>query len=378
MICEDKECCGCGGCVEVCPQNCIRMRMNEEGFYYPIVDGQKCIACSRCKEICPINSRKRIQTCTKAYAMIYKENRIRKKSASGGMFYVLAKKILDLGGVVFGAALSEDCKEVKCIKVEELDRIHLLMGSKYVQCSPPFIYTEVKEELRKGRKVLFSGTPCQVNACINFLSNENRNNLFTVDLICHGVPSPGVWKKYLEETVPNAKEVYFRDKTEGWKKWSLKIVDRSGSIFRERETKNIYIKGFLRDLYSRISCYNCQFKGLDRCSDITLGDFWNVERYVADADDDMGTSLVFTHTSKGEEMIRSMEYDSNIYIQEVKTENVSNENKMLHQSVALSKKRKKFFKQWKVLTVEDNVNKCLRRGFFSKIMGKIKWIIFRK
>ena len=377
-ICRYEECCGCGACEEVCMQRCVQLKVNEEGFYYPVIDEERCVNCGRCKNICPINSNGSKSVSIKAYAMYNKDKEVRMKSSSGGAFYTIAKQIIDEKGVVFGVACSEDCRSVRYVEIEEIDKMDAIMGSKYVQCIPNRVYTKVRNFLKQGRRVLFSGTPCQVAACRNFLKNESTKNLFTIDLICHGVPSPGVWKKYIDETMPNAQQVWFRDKTEGWKKFSLKMKDSYGGEFRERENQNSYMKGFMNSLFLRLCCYNCKFKGAERDSDITLGDFWNIGKFIPDYKEDKGISLVFSHSNKGDKMLSVIKDNEKIFIREVNAQAVAVENIMLNESVKMTAKRNKFFYNWPNQTVDFAVTRCLHRNIFQKIVGKLKWIILRK
>lgn len=377
-ICKRQDCCGCGVCTEACPQKCITMKLNEEGFYYPSVDSEKCVQCKLCQTVCPGNSGMKATNSTEAYAILNVNTRIRENSSSGGAFYSLASKVLEVEGVVFGAAFTEGCKEVKHICVENIDELEKLMGSKYVQTTPTDnLYQSVRKALRNDKLVLFSGTPCQVSACKRFLESEKTNNLITVDFICHGVPGPGVWKKYLEETASNIKTVFFRDKTEGWRKFSLKIDTKNRTIL-QRENQNPYMKGFLNDLYSRICCYDCKFKGLNRESDITLGDFWQVGNMIPDLDDDMGTSIVFTHSEKGNALVQSVIERPDIKFCKVEASAVVEGNPMIRESIKLSKKRNKFFADWEELSIENNVTLCLRKSVYKKIVGRIKWLILRK
>lgn len=377
-ICKREECCGCGVCVEVCPQKCITMKLDEEGFYYPSVATEKCIHCKLCQTVCPGNSEMKTTDNTEAYAILNVSKGIRENSSSGGAFYSLASKVLEAEGIVFGVAFTEGCEEVKHICIEKIDELEKIMGSKYVQTTPiDNLYQSIRKALRNDKIVLFSGTPCQVGACKRFLENEKTTKLITVDLICHGVPAPGVWKKYLKETASNIKNVFFRDKTEGWRTFSLKI-DTNDRTILQRESQNAYMKGFLNDLYSRICCYNCKFKGLNRESDITLGDFWKVGNMLPRLDDDMGTSIVFTHSEKGDALLQSVIEDPDIKFCKVEASAVVDGNPMIFESIKLSKKRNIFFTNWKELSIENNVMLCLRKNIYEKIVGKIKWGILRK
>ena len=214
------ECCGCGLCASSCSQNCIMMSSDEEGFLYPSVQSEHCIHCGKCEKVCPVRNKEKTQrqSLKKAYAAFHRDKKIRFQSSSGGIFSAIAQEVIRQGGVVFGAAFN-NAFEVEHIYVERVEDLSKLRGSKYVQSAMGETYKNVLNFLKSGRLVLFSGTPCQVSALKLFL-NEKYENLITVDVICHGVPSPDVWKKYVnyrkrKDSRAELKEVYFRDKSGG-------------------------------------------------------------------------------------------------------------------------------------------------------------------
>lgn len=227
------------------------------------------------------------------YAAVNKNMEIREKSSSGAVFYELANYVIEQGGVVFAVKLNEQHEAVHDY-FESLDDIQPFLGSKYVQSKLNDTYQQVKTFLESGRKVLFCGTPCQVYGLKSFL-NKDYDDLTLIDFACHGVPSPKVWKMYLEyRKAESTDEVSFRDKTEGWRHSSIKI-----GKYRKRQLEDTYMQGFIQSVILRPSCYECRFKGTKRESDITLGDLWGAETIVPEMFDDKGISLVILQSEKG-------------------------------------------------------------------------------
>ncbi len=314
---EKKElCCGCHACAEICPKNCIVMKPDEEGFLYPVTDLQACADCGLCEKVCPVFQKKdqtealdrserkpEVPECCAAVNLNEEE---RAGSSSGGFFPALAKEIIKSGGVVYGAAFSEDFKEVLHRRIDKEKEISLLQGSKYVQSKIGDSYRQVKEDLILGRQVLFTGTPCQVEGLKKYLSKDYEN-LLTVDSICHGVPSPKVWKRYVEYREKKAgaviKGVSFRKKDPGWKSYSLEMRFDNGKVYRQIYTGDLYMRAFTNDSSLRPSCYQCRFKQMNRVSDITMADFWGIQEIMPQMDDDRGTSLIIVHSQKGKEYL---------------------------------------------------------------------------
>ena len=280
---------------------------------------------------------------TVAYAAINKDDAIREKSSSGAVFYEFARRVIENGGVVYGARYDEDWSVVHG-HTESMDGIDDFLGSKYVQSNVADEYKDAEKNLKAGRTVLFSGTPCQIEGLKYFLGKEYEN-LLTVDFICHGVPSPAVWKNYLNE-VANGREVRsisFRDKTEGWLHFSLRMDFSDGSQHRQTQQEDLFMKGFLQDIYLRPSCYQCRFKTVERNSDITLADYWGVNKVLPDMFDDKGTSLILIHSEAGKSLwtdvrdgFRSCQIDVG---------DVEKRNKNVISSVAMPSKRADFYRK---------------------------------
>ena len=305
-IVDKKGCTGCWGCANICPKFCITMKKNKEGFDYPIVNEDNCIKCKKCINVCPILHKEEIENNPVAYACFNKNEEVRTESSSGGIFTLIATNVIKDNGVVFGARFN-DLFEVEHGYVESVEYIKAFRGSKYVQSKIGYTFTEVKKFLENGRKVLFSGTPCQIGGLKSFLGKDYEN-LICIDIICHGVPSPLVWKKYKNEISSGKKitDVSFRDKTYGWKDYSFRMDFEDGTSYFEKGSENKYIRGFIGDIYLRNSCYQCKFKTLHRQSDLTLADFWGIENINADMDDRKGTSFIIVNSKKGNQILQKI------------------------------------------------------------------------
>lgn len=335
---DKSKCSGCHSCMNICPKNCIEMKVDQEGFWYPAVDKEKCIKCGLCEKRCPILNDMNIENTPHAYACYNKDEEIRKESSSGGIFTLLASNIIDNGGIVYGAAFNQNF-EVEHIEVTNKQDLSKLRGSKYVQSKLGNTYSKIKEHLNQNKLVYFSGTPCQIDGLLCFL-NKKYDNLICQDIVCHGVPSPKIWKHYLKkfDLEKNAK-ISFRDKSTGWDSYSFSIKQDNNS-FKELSSQNEYMKVFLKDLCLRPSCYDCHSKSLHRNSDITLADFWGIKDVCPEMYDNKGTSLVFINSDKGKELFDKISND--IKYQEVDINEASKHNPSSFKSVNIPEKREEY------------------------------------
>ena len=304
-IIVSKECTGCMACKYVCPVSAITITQEEDTFYYPKIDENKCVLCGKCKAICPICTFYEKLSNDVCYA-VQAEDNIRNDSSSGGMFSLIAEYFIKSGGFVIGAAYND--QTVKHICVNSIEDLHKLRKSKYVQSNCDEVYKKIQDTLKTDKLVLFTGTPCQCAAVKNLFGSND--NLFLLDILCMGVPSEYLLKKYLSEDLQGirVKEIDFRDKEKrGWtSKLVLKITgENSVSYFDSEESS--YYKSFL-DAYSiRSSCTKCVFPGKKRIGDISLGDFWGIEALDSSFDDRKGTSLVLINSEKGKQLIKLVE-----------------------------------------------------------------------
>lgn len=300
MLVEASKCTGCGACAAVCPKNCIQMHPDSEGFRQPVVDTEKCIHCNRCASVCPVMNPPVKQPEAKVYATKNKDDAVRQESSSGGVFTALAEYVLESGGAVCAAAYDNNFSVVHDFAHSKGD-LGRFRGAKYAQSQADHCFPEIKRLLAAEKKVLFVGTPCQTAALHSYLKDE-CNNLLLVDMVCHGVPSPKVWKRYVDELSAEApvEKINLRSKATGWSHYGYCVdITQQGRVAHMPQGQNWFMRGFVSNLYLRHSCENCPFKGSSRCSDITLGDFWGIWDLAPNFDDNKGTSLLMLHTPKG-------------------------------------------------------------------------------
>ncbi len=308
VIKDKRDCSGCYACKNVCPVNCIHMETDEEGFWYPKVDFERCIECCACIISCHVINKYVPDNHPVAYAAKNKDEAIRAVSSSGGVFTALAEAVLDDGGVVFGVEY-DDNFNVKHSYVEKKEDLDRYRGSKYVQSEVKDAHHALRTFLDAGRPVLFTATPCQIAGVYNYLSHfreEPYDHLFTMENICHGVPSPKMWAKYVAYTrtkkAAEIAKVDFRDKTKGWRDFSVKFDFKNGKNQLLTMDDDPYLFGFLRNIYLRPACHRCTEKSLHRKSDITVADFWGVEHMHPDFSDDKGVSLIYVNSPQGEKL----------------------------------------------------------------------------
>jgi coenzyme F420-reducing hydrogenase beta subunit len=309
-----KNCSSCGACANVCGRNAISMQLDVEGFYRPVIDSKKCVECGACERICPwskevLNPNKSSNN-PKTLAAFAKDESIRLQSSSGGIFSILAERILEHGGVVIGVAQITPT-HFGYIVVENKEDLEKLRGSKYVQADVGLIYKNVRYFLKSGRSVLFSGTPCQVAALYAVLGNTASSaDLFTVDIVCHGSPSVKVFEKYIKELEKEESAIVetsrFRDKRKGWNGYMLQHCFKSGKSISEHHSQSKYMRLFLSRICQNLSCDDCHYRKLPRIADITLGDYWGVSKYHPEMDDDKGTSVVLLNTEHGLDLFNSI------------------------------------------------------------------------
>lgn len=344
MIVGDN-CNGCMVCFNVCPIKCISFVSDSEGFFYPQVANDICVHCSMCQKYCPILHPLEADKSSNphTYAVINKDEFTRMKSSSGGVFSLLAEYVLQRDGVVFGAYFDEKWDVVHGY-IDSHHNLYRLRGSKYVQSYIGNAYELVKDFLKKRKLVLFSGTPCQIGGLCSFLG-RSYDNLITVDFICHGVPSPLVWKRYKVERSQGKiiKSIFFRSKKISWERFLLELHFHDLSIYQQPIDKDVYLKGFLTNLFLRPSCHKCRFKSLNRLSDFTLADFWGIDRILPDVNDHKGTSLVFCHTAKSEIVLKKL--DAIVIPCSISKREILQENSAMLKSVVPHPHREKFFKE---------------------------------
>lgn len=326
------NCTGCYSCINICPTDCITMEQVGTGFFTPKINRSECINCDQCKKGCPVLHMPQMSTKTTAYAIKNRSEEIRIESTSGGMFSLLAKYVLERKGVVFGAAYNSDFS-VQHIAVSDWEKISLLRGAKYAQSIIGTCLLEVKKELLSGRMVLFSGTPCQCAGLRAFLG-KRYDNLITVDMICHGIPSPKVWQAYIDyrSKMENGGKrpfrINMRSKSSGWShyRYTTEFDYGEGKISRIQSSQDLFMKAFIGNICLNSACSDCMMKGIERCTDFTLGDYWGIWNQYPKFDDNKGTSVVFVHTQKGRKILNQIQSQMdylNVNIKETYQENRS-------------------------------------------------------
>ena len=309
-----QNCSSCAACANICARSAISMRLDAEGFYRPVIDAEKCVECGACERACPWNKSVEnpnvADVSPKTVATYAKDESVRLQSSSGGIFTVLAERFLDDGGVVVGVAQIAPTRFGHIVVDNKAD-LAKLRGSKYVQADVGLVYREVCCLLKAQRKVLFSGTPCQVAGLYAVLGNVAASvNLVTVDIVCHGIPSVKFFEKYVCEIEKKGNSaldfINFRDKTEGWSGYALQYRFESGKKFSVHHNRSKYMRLFLSRICQNVSCDDCHYRKLPRIADITLGDYWGISKYHPEMNDDKGTSVVLLNTIHGSELFDSV------------------------------------------------------------------------
>lgn len=378
-----KNCCGCHACANICPKNCIEMQTDSEGFWYPQVNESKCVQCNLCEKVCPEIKKyanPNVMAKPQVLGAWNLDAEVREQSSSGGVFTALAEWIIDRGGVIFGAGFDKEFR-VTHKKIANKDVLVGVRGSKYVQSNIGSTYVQAKECLIQGKKVLFTGTPCQIAGLYTYLQKEYEN-LYTCDVACHGVPSPKVFEKYkahLEEAYKSKIiKMTFRDKVKGWKSYWVTTNFDNKKLHTTQHGQNAYMIGFLKDIYLRPSCYECSFSNVPRIADITLADFWGVGVKYPELDDDKGTSLLLVSTKKGQRLLRNCK--EQIFMQECDLEHAIKYNPCIAGSVNPNVQREQFFKDLDNVPFEELVKKYMSPPSWIKrkisivrdILGSIK------
>ena len=374
-ILEKTNCCGCAACVQRCPRKCISLFEDEEGFLYPTTDKSICNNCGLCSRVCPVLQQSPPLTPLDVFATKNPDESVRRKSSSGGIFRLLAEKTIDAGGVVFGVKWNENFEAVHSYTETNEDLIEF-QGSKYVQSRVGETFQQTENFLKQGRQVLYVGTPCQIAGLKLFL-RKDYDNLLAVDFICHGTPSPGVFRWYMGELLADlfskpkksrrdilpisqipsvgisAKgigcrihSINFRDKVSGWKEYSFTLEYSTLISGRKRRVSynkgtQPFMSGFLQNLYLRPSCYACPAKSGKSNSDLTLGDYWKISSLYPELDDDMGVSSVCCNTTKGRDILSQL----GIQLYHTTYEDLCKRNSSIIRACKEPKKRSVFFAQ---------------------------------
>lgn len=356
-----QHCSGCGACTQVCAKKAITFKTDDEGFIYPFIDKDKCINCGRCYKVCPFEEAPKISENQKFYAAKSRNKSVIKKSSSGGAFYEIAKAFCDENYVVFGAEMCDNLK-VKHNYIEDFNHISRLQKSKYVQSDTNDSFKKVKQFLKENKKVLFSGTPCQIAGLRKYLGKDYET-LLTVDIVCHGVPSQELFDKYISELSKElGQEVAsftFRNKKNFKKKRcnqkTVLIKTKQKRYFVKEVLQCEYLAAFHEAMFYRPSCGECPFACTDRVGDITLADFWGAKKYFSSFDDGKGVSLVITNTLKGKEILSK----TDMFLMKADKKRAVAYNAQLKRPVKFHKNRDKFFELNKDHSFCESVRACM-------------------
>ncbi len=355
---EKEKCCGCSACDNICPKNCITMIDDSEGFLYPQVDISKCIKCRLCEKVCPIlNNKSEKPFSQKAYLVQNRDPRILNESTSGGAFTALAEYILKENGIIYGAAFNSSF-EVVHEGIDNADELCKFRNSKYVQSRIGKTFLEAKTHLDAGRKVLYSGTPCQIEGLKSFLGKE-YTNLVTVDVVCRAVPSPLIWEKYKEfrtsEKISLLGKAAFRDKEYyGYQYSQMSIELRDGRKLHYGVESDPYLRAFFSNLSDRPSCYECQFKKRYRVCDITIWDCFDVYKFSKSLNNNKGVTRALVHTEKGNKILQAI--SEKCIVVEISPDLAVEGVRELVKSVPLNPYRKQFF---------EDANRMGNKEFFE-------------
>ena len=382
-LCDQNLCTGCTACASICLKGCIEMQPDAFGFRYPQIREEACIDCGLCTKSCPVLAQNQETQLPQAYAAMAEDTDLRLQSSSGGVFSLLAQKVIERNGAVFGAAYDADFA-VHHICAEASDDLKLLRGAKYAQSELGGCFTAIRHRLHEGQLVLFTGTPCQVAGLKTFLKKE-YDNLLTVDIVCHSVPSPEVWKAYVHFRAEKDNggqlpvEINLRSKQSGWSRYRYENLFRYDTqTWTQSSGDSLYMKLFSGGWINRASCEQCRFKGYHRVSDLTIGDFWGIWNIAPEMDDNRGTSLVLVQSEKGAQYFE--ELCSAMRTKPVTLEQASAENPAILISFAHKDNRETVMQE--ICTkgfhrAESFFPKTNSQTMFSKIKGKLRRMIHK-
>lgn len=374
-----SDCCGCTACYNKCPQNAIEMVEDEEGFLYPKVNEEKCIKCGLCKKVCPVLNTREEKKNQYAYIFQHVDDKVRRESTSGGAFTAIAEYVIDNGGIVYGAVFDENFKVIH-YGTEKKEELYKFRNSKYVQSKLGDSFRKIKQHLENGKMVCFSGTSCQIEGLKKYLQKDYEK-LILVDVVCRAVPSPLIWEKYLklrQEKYTNIDKIMFRDKYYGYKYSNLSIYNKDNNKKLEYHSgveSDPYLRAFFSNICDRPSCYECKFKKLNRESDITIWDCFNVEKYNKDFDDDKGTTRILANTEKGNEIVKQLGVSNKL--EEIDVEKATKGFLAMFQPVKINSNRTKFFEDSKKLTEKELFEKYFPDNIKTKIERNARIVLLK-
>lgn len=375
---ESDKCCGCTACVSSCPQQCLEMIASNEGFLVPnLKEEKRCVECNLCNTVCPVISFvPEIPKEQIGYIVQNTNEEIRKQSTSGGAFSAISEYVIDIGGIVYGATYDENF-EVRHIGIETKDELWRFRNSKYVQSILGDTFIDIKKHLKNGRFVCFSGTPCQIEGLNSFL-RKRYDNLLMVDVVCHGIGSPLIWKKYLEtQTYLQPDNIYFRWKHYGYKYSTMSFFKDGKEVYFGGVETDSMLRSYFTNSCDRLICYDCPFKKRYRVSDITMWDCFQPRYFNKKFDDDKGTTSVLIHSVKGMRLFEAVLNNNYLNYYQVDADKLVFGNKEMVQSVPKGKERDTLFRDSLILSGEELFNKYYPKSFGSIIKKSIRLILLK-
>lgn len=374
---HQEDCTGCECCIAACGTRCISMVKDQHGFYYPYVETERCVNCGACEKTCPVLNLAENKTYSSSiYACRANDVEIVKDSSSGGLFTIIANHVLDAGGYVCGASWNNDYSVVHKV-IDDKSHLADLRGSKYVQSHTADALSILRKLKRNGSSLLFVGTPCQVAGAKRLLGSAPQTDMIFVEVVCHGVPSPGVFGQYVKELESDyhskISSLNFRDKSAGWKSYRFKASFKNGETFEQEGRKNPYLCGFVNNLFLRSCCFSCKFKCFKSGADITLGDFWGVEllknhEYM----DDRGVSLVCLNSALGEDIFSAIKHNL-IDITATDLNIASRTNSCIVRSTEYNLRSERFYRFLKYYNFSEAVVMAMRTTFMDKVRISLKY-----
>lgn len=373
---KKADCCGCSACVSACPKQCLEMKSDKQGFLQVKLSKNNCIECGICEKVCPVLAPKdEKEREIEAFAVKNNSESERNASSSGGVFIALANQVLEEGGIVCAARFDETFHLIHdfCERKEDLKPF---LGSKYLQSDMRDCFKQTKELLNSGRLVLFVGTPCQIKGLKLYLRKEYEN-LIATEVVCHGVPSPLVWEKYLDEVCKqkkisrnDIKNISFRNKDKSWRVYNLKIEGKDKTILKESLHDNLYMRGFIQNLFLRQSCHNCPAKNFNSMADLSLADYWGIDRFHKEIDDNKGVSAVILYNKKISLYFKKL----SLCFKSTTLRNILATNTALVKSAKPHPRREDFFD-----TMQEkgflNLKQYVGEPTLKKIKRKTRWLL---
>lgn len=374
---DDSFCTGCMACEKSCPKQAISIKTNSEGFIYPVIDLSNCVECNACRNVCPINNKPKCEKGPRsAYIARIRDEKARIECTSGGAVTAMAEKVIMRHGVVYGAVYDENMKVVHK-RIVDIQDLHAFSGSKYVQSDLGDVFESIKKDMQMNKMLLFCGTPCQTAGLVNYL-HGNTNGIILVDFVCHGVPSPMLWDQYIKcqkYKYGTLKAVNFRSKQFGYHVATMQECYDSGRKVIGSARTNMMLRCYFNDIADREACYKCQFKTINRCTDLTVFDSWHASAICSRVkDDNKGFTNIIVQSSKGKDFLLQCEDKLELFEGNLEMA-VQLDGNMVCNSVTRPKVRDVFYQELYEIGLIDTVDKYLHITYKDYLIDRIKYIL---